>query len=304
MPFGFVHVAPPSLVMMAEAPFCAMANQVLRVVAGVARLDEEREPRHAARGPARARRELPGLAAVGRLGHLVGLVEARDEVRGVVRVDDDRVEARVVLLGQRARERERQPAVRRLEDLLVAGDVGHPQRRGRRAADGQHVPEREVRRVGHAVEPGPRLAVVGRLPDRAVAADVEIARARRIDADVPDAEAARAREQRRGHLGRRHVLPDAGRAHRGRERSRGRRPSVPTGSRATVGCLRLAAAADDSASATEPKTWSLFMGWSAARRTPRRASVIARSWRVSRRLLRNSVAQPRGHLAVAERGAL
>src|SRR3954462_15822147 len=33
MPLGCVHVAPPSLVMMAEAPFCAMANQVLRVVA-------------------------------------------------------------------------------------------------------------------------------------------------------------------------------------------------------------------------------------------------------------------------------
>src|SRR3954468_19969277 len=34
-PLGFVHVAPPSLVMIAEAPFCAMANQVLRVVAAL-----------------------------------------------------------------------------------------------------------------------------------------------------------------------------------------------------------------------------------------------------------------------------
>src|SRR5438105_5618359 len=32
-PLGILHVAPPSLVMMAEAPFCAMANQVFRVVA-------------------------------------------------------------------------------------------------------------------------------------------------------------------------------------------------------------------------------------------------------------------------------
>ena len=195
MPLGFVQVAPPSLVMTAEPPLCGMANQVLRVVAAAPvstkNGNHDTPPVGQPAPDTNFHVSPPSVDSASRSASWKPVMRCV----GSCGIDDDRVEARVVLFRQRARERKRQPAVNGLEHLLVAIDVRHPQRRGRRAADGKHVAERQVRRVGPARKQLPGLAVVGRLPDRTVAADVEIAGAHWIDDNVTHTEAVRAREQ-------------------------------------------------------------------------------------------------------------
>jgi hypothetical protein len=91
MPSGMRQVAPPSAVVMALAPFCAMANQVLRGWPRW-RIDERRVPGDAAGGKVAPPTTASG-AAVGRLGDAVGLVQPAEEVGWVVGIDLERVQA-------------------------------------------------------------------------------------------------------------------------------------------------------------------------------------------------------------------
>ena len=195
---GTVQVAPPSLVRIALAPFCAIANQVRRVLAalpvsmkyGYQETPPDGNP---------ARRPSPGVAAVAGLDDAVGLVKPADQMRGIVGIDLQRVEADVEPgFGERL------AAVGRLEDGVVAG---RPDRRRRRSGDGDDRAARHVRE--RVVDQRPGVAVVGRLPEPgAAAADIEVARACRIAGDAAGTVDVRVRAKDGGHAGRRDVDPD------------------------------------------------------------------------------------------------
>ena len=219
IPGGMVQLAPPSLVIIALAPFCAIANQVRRVVAALPVSMKYGYQETPPDGNPVAADRLPAVAPVGGFDDAVGLVKPADQVGGVVGIDRERVQADI----ERGLD-ERRPAVDGLEDGVVAR---RPDRGGRRPRHRDHVAARDVGE--RVVDQRPGVAVVRRLPEpRAAAADIDVARPRRIAGDAAGAVHVRGRAENGGHAGRRDVDPDtpAGRSPpRCRDReAAGRRP--------------------------------------------------------------------------------
>ena len=182
----------------------------------VARVDEIRIPGDAARRePVRADR-LPAVAPVAGFEDAVGLVKPADQVGGVVGIDRQRVQADIELGLD-----ERRSAVDGLEDRVVGR---RPDRGGRRPRHRDHVAARDVGE--RVVDQRPAVAVVRRLPEpRAAAADIDVARPRRIAGDAARAVHVGGRAENGGHAGRRDVDPHAGRARRRRDAGIGRQRS-------------------------------------------------------------------------------